>query len=177
LADGQEDALALLRADHDKVEEIFTRFDEIKFGRSNAEKKRLVDEVCQELRVHAVVEETVFYPAVRAEIVDDDLMNEAKVEHEGALRLVEELEGMEPTDELLNAKMHVLCAYVRHHVREEEQDMFPKAREVGLDLVALAAQIKDRKRKLEGKSGAKTQGSARASKARGRAAPDPRATR
>src|SRR5205814_2624675 len=112
------------------------------------EKMRLVTELCREFLAHAAVEEEIFYPAVREEIADDDLMNEARVEHEGAKRLVAELQGMDPADEMLNAKMHVLCAYIKHHVREEEEDIFRKAREADLDLFALAGRMEKRKRQL-----------------------------
>jgi len=148
LPETKEDAIALLRADHDKVEDLFVSFDEIKYGRAGTEKTRLVSELCRELTVHAALEEELFYPAVRGEIADDDLMNEAQVEHEGAMRLVAELETMDPADEMLNAKMHVLCAYIKLHVREEEEDIFRKARETGLDLLALAERMKKRKRQL-----------------------------
>jgi hemerythrin superfamily protein len=144
----EEDAIALLRADHDKVEDLFTSFDEVKFGRDHPAKEKLVRDLCSEFRVHSAIEEEIFYPAVRSEIADDDLMNEAQVEHEGARRLVTELETMEAADEMLNAKMHVLCAYIKHHVREEEQDMFPKVRETGIDLRALGARMTKRKREL-----------------------------
>jgi hypothetical protein len=130
------------------VEDLFVSFDEIKYGRADDEKKRLVTELCREFKIHAALEEEIFYPAVRAEIADDDLMNEARVEHEGAKRLVAELEAMDPDDEMLNAKMHVLCAYIKLHVREEEEDIFRKARESSLDLGALAERMKKRKRQL-----------------------------
>src|SRR6478735_9172010 len=120
LPDIEADAIAFLRADHDKIEDLFSAFDEIRYGRADDDKKRIVGDLCREIRLHAAIEEELFYPAVRAEIADDDLMNEARVEHEGVGRLVSELQGMEPSDEMLNAKMHVLDAYVTHHVREEE---------------------------------------------------------
>jgi hemerythrin-like domain-containing protein len=148
LPDVEEDAISFLRADHDKLEDLFTSFDQIRDGRESAEKERLVRDVCGEFRIHTALEEEIFYPAVRAEIADDDLMNEALIEHEGAKRLVDELEAAEPMDELLNAKMHVLCAYLKHHIREEEQDMFRKARETTLDLRALAARMVKRKDEL-----------------------------
>ncbi len=148
LPDAENDAIAFLRADHDKIEDLFARFDEIKYGRSDAEKNRLVAEICREIRLHAALEEEIFYPAVRAEIADDDLMNEARVEHEGIHRLVIELESMDSSDEMLNAKMHVLCAYIKHHVREEEEDIFRKARESAIDIHVLAARLAKRKRQL-----------------------------
>jgi hemerythrin superfamily protein len=144
----EEDAIALLRADHDKVEDLFSSFDEIKYGRSDSEKKRLVSEICREIRTHSALEEELFYPAVRAEVADDDLMNEATVEHDGIGRLVSELQSMDVSDDMLNAKMHVLEAYIAHHVREEEENIFPRARESGLDMAALAAQMIRRRSSL-----------------------------
>jgi hemerythrin superfamily protein len=137
----EEDAIALLRADHDKVEDLFSRYEEIKYGRSDSEKKRLVNEICREIRTHAALEQELFYPEVRAEIADDDLMNEAAVEHAGIARLVSELETMDVADDMMNAKMHVLEAYITHHVREEEENIFPRARESELDMTALAARL------------------------------------
>ena len=144
----EEDAIAFLRADHDKIEDLFSTFDEIKYGRAEEDKQRVVGELCREIRMHAVIEEELFDPAVRAEIADDDLMNEASVEHEGIRRLVCELESMQPADEMLNARMHVLDAYVTHHVREEEENIFPRARESEIDLAALAGRMVRRKAKL-----------------------------
>jgi hemerythrin superfamily protein len=161
LPETRPDAIALLRADHDRIEDLFISFDQIKYGRAEAEKMRLVSDLCRELLVHAAVEEEIFYPAVRSEIADDDLMNEARVEHEGARRLISELQAMDPADEMLNAKMHVLCAYIKHHVREEEEDIFRKARESGLDLLAMAARMEKRRRQLlAGKSPKARRGSA-----------------
>jgi hemerythrin superfamily protein len=170
LPETKEDAIAFLRADHDKVEDLFVSFDEIKYGRADAEEKRLVTDLCREFQVHAALEEEIFYPAVRAEIADDDLMNEARVEHEGAKRLVAELEAMDPDDEMLNAKMHVLCAYIKLHVREEEEDIFRKARESSLDLVALAGRMRKRKRQLLGSTAPKGRRAAVARKPRSSAA-------
>ena len=177
LPDIDEDALAFLRADHDRIEDLFSTFDEIKYGRDDADKKRLVGELCSELRVHSAIEEELFYPAVRGEIADDDLMNEASVEHEGIGRLVGELEAMEPSDEMLNAKMHVLDIYVTHHVREEEENIFPRARDSELDLAGLAGKLARRKaRLLQQASEARGDGSQRRSRSRPAAA-EPRAPR
>ena len=143
----EEDAIALLRADHDKIEDLFSSYEAIKYGRSD-EKKHLVTEICREVRTHALVEEELFYPAVRAEIADDDLMNEAMVEHEGIERLISELETMDAADDMLNAKMHVLDAYIAHHVREEEENIFPKARESDIDMVVLAETMLRRRSRM-----------------------------
>ena len=116
----------ILREDHKKVKGLFEEFEHAEEAKA---KQRIVETAVADLEVHSKLEEGLIYPAIRAEIADDDLMNEAKVEHEGARRLVSELESMNADDDMLNAKMHVLCAYIKHHVREEEQDMFPKARD------------------------------------------------
>lgn len=176
LPDVGEDAVALLRADHDRVEDLFASFDQIKHGRDYGEKARLVRELCELVKTHTLLEEEIFYPAVRAEIADDDLMNEAAVAHEGARRLATELETMDAADEMLNAKMHVLCAYLKHHVREEEQDMFPKARETGLDFRGLARRMIDRRGQLDVARGHGIPGPVRKS-AKGAAGPDPGAGR
>ncbi len=172
----EDDAIAFLRAEHDRVEDLFASFDEIKYGRADADKQRVVGEICRELRLHSAVEEEIFYPAVRAEIADDDLMNEATVEHDGIERLVADLEAMAPEDDMVNAKMHVLDAYVTHHVREEEENIFPKARECAIDLLALAAKMARKRAKLVQAGAAKADSTAR--KPRARTTPgEPRAHR
>jgi hemerythrin superfamily protein len=176
----EEDAIALLRADHDKLEDLFSSFDEIKYGRSDSEKKRLVNAICREIRMHSALEQELFYPAARAEVADDDLMNEAIVEHDGIARLVSELETMDVADDMMNAKMHVLEAYINHHVREEEENIFPRARESGLDMAELAAQMIRRRSSLDNDVGKLLQDGAarRARKPRPRSSPgEPRAPR
>jgi len=107
--------------------------------RSKVSKKKLADQICQALWVHTEIEEQVFYPAVRQAIKDDDLMNEALVEHAGAKDLVAQISDMDPDDALYDAKMKVLSEQIDHHVQEEEQEMFPKVRKANIGLVALAA--------------------------------------
>jgi hemerythrin superfamily protein len=177
LPDIEADAIAFLRADHDKIEDLFSTFDEIKYGRADEDKKRLVGELCREIRMHGTIEEELFYPAVRAEIADDDLMNEASVEHEGIRRLVDELESMDPADEMLNAKMHVLDIYVTHHVREEEENIFPRARESELDLAELAGRLSRRKSVLLRETADARPRADRRTRSRRAAASEPRASR
>lgn len=141
-------AIELLKEDHEKVRKAFLQFD--KMDRSDIETAReLIGAVCAELRVHSTVEEEIFYPAVRAAIDDEDLMNEAAVEHETAKMLIEQLENMGPDDPNYFATFTVLGEYVMHHVKEEEGEMFPQARKAkALDLEALGEQMKTRKDQL-----------------------------
>lgn len=148
----QQDAIGLLTADHKAVMDLFTQFEKAKGGEDEESLAALVQEICSELTVHATVEEEIFYPAVQAAIDDDDLMDEAEVEHASAKELISQLEEMEPGDPLYAAKVTVLSEYVRHHVGEEEGEMFKKARQAekdeALDLAALGAAIQERKEAL-----------------------------
>ena len=143
------DAVDMLKADHDKVEKAFKEFR--KMDRSDAEACReLVHSVCEDLKVHTTLEEEVFYPALREAIDDEDLLNEAAVEHETAKMLIEQLENMEADDPNYYATFTVLGEYVRHHVEEEEEEMFPEVKKSDLDLDALGEQMRARKEELSG---------------------------
>ncbi|HZE61643.1 MAG TPA: hemerythrin domain-containing protein [Burkholderiales bacterium] len=141
-------AVDLLKADHDKVKKAFKEFQ--KMDRDDGEACReLVSRVCDDLRMHTTLEEEIFYPAVREAIDDDDIMNEAAVEHETAKMLIEQLENMEPDDPNYFATFTVLGEYVTHHVKEEEDEMFPQAQKAKeLDLEALREQMGSRKEEL-----------------------------
>ncbi|TMH64138.1 MAG: hemerythrin domain-containing protein [Betaproteobacteria bacterium] len=141
-------AIDLLKEDHEKVKKAFKEFE--KMDRSDTESCReLVERVCAELRVHTTLEEEIVYPALREAIEDEDIMNEAAVEHETAKMLIEQLENMEPDDPNYFATFTVLGEYVMHHVKEEEGEMFPQAKKAkDLDLEALGEQIKARKEEL-----------------------------
>jgi hemerythrin-like domain-containing protein len=143
------DAIAILTADHGRVKALFEEFEKLKEndGRDD-EKAALVKRVCNELKVHAEVEEEIFYPAVREQIDDGDLMDEALVEHAGAKDLIEQLEEMSPDDDLYDAKVTVLGEQIQHHVREEEGNMFPKAKKAKVDTAALGTQMAERKSEL-----------------------------
>ena len=106
------------------------------------------DQICQELTVHATIEEEIFYPAVRQAIKDDALMNEAKVEHASAKDLIAQIKAMDADDEMFDAKVTVLGEYIDHHVKEERNEMFAKARKTKLDLVKLGEQLLQRKQEL-----------------------------
>jgi len=139
------EATALLRADHKHVSELFAEYEATS---SVAKKKRLVAEICTELTVHAQVEEEIFYPAVKAALKDKELVPEATVEHASLKALIEQVEGVEPDGEMFDAKIKVLSEFVKHHVKEEQGEMFPKAKDSELDLKALGAQMAERKAEL-----------------------------
>lgn len=142
------DAITLLKADHDEVKQAFKEFEKMDHEQDTAAMEELVNRVCEALKVHTTVEEEIFYPAVRAAIEDDDLMNEAQVEHQSAKDLIEQLEGMDSTDPMYPATFTVLCEYVLHHAKEEEDEMFPSAKKAKVDLEELGEQIQARKDEL-----------------------------
>jgi hemerythrin superfamily protein len=141
------DAIALLKQDHDSVKKSFKEFEKMDHE-DTATMEELVRTVCNELKVHTSLEEEIFYPAVREAIEDEDIMNEAQVEHDSAKELISQLEGMKPDDPMYAAIFTVLGEYVMHHVKEEESEMFPQARKSELDLKALAEQMAARKEEL-----------------------------
>jgi hypothetical protein len=149
-----KDAIAILTEDHKKVKKMFMDFEKLmNSGEKEAEKGALVEKICEELIVHTHLEEEIFYPAVRAAIDDDDLMDEADVEHAGAKDLIAQLEAMEPGDGHFDAKVTVLGENIDHHVKEEHAEMFPKAQKAKLDLAALGLKMLERKRELKSKGG------------------------
>ena len=139
------DATTLLRADHKAVTELFEEYEK---SRSASRKKELVNQICTELTVHAQVEEEIFYPAVKEALKDKELVPEATVEHAGVKALIAQIEGQKPDGEMFDAKVKVLSEYVKHHVKEEQNEMFPKAKESKLDMMELGAQIAMRKEEL-----------------------------
>ena len=145
------EAIKMLKEDHDRVEKAFKEFE--KLDREDTETARqLVTTVCEDLKVHTTLEEEIFYPAIREAIDDDDLMNEAAVEHETAKMLIEQLENMQPDDPNFHATFTVLGEYVKHHVKEEEDEMFPEARKTDLDFEELGARMRERKTELMGET-------------------------
>src|SRR5436309_3392486 len=137
-------AVALLKDDHDRVQNLFDRFDAAK-GR--AAKCKIVRAALTELKVHAAVEEELFYPAVR-KAVGQEIMTEADEEHHVAKLLIAELDRMDGSESHFDAKFRVLAESVRHHIREEEGEMLPKARSAKLDFAALAAKMARRRGRL-----------------------------
>jgi len=142
------DAIDLLIKDHEEVKKLFEEFDTLT-DRSKAKKKAIADKICHELTVHTQIEEEIFYPKVREAIKDSDLMDEALVEHAGAKDLIAQILDMSPGEDLYDAKVTVLSEQIEHHVKEEEEDMFPKVRKSGLDLIALGEQMLARKNEIK----------------------------
>jgi hemerythrin superfamily protein len=142
------DAIALLKADHRAVEELFEQFEK---SRSPAKKADLAQEICTELTIHAQVEEEVFYPVAKEALKDHDLVPEAIVEHSTMKDLIAQiLEGDPEADaEMYDAKVKVLSEYVQHHVKEEEKELFPKVRDTKIDLNELGEQLQERKEELQ----------------------------
>lgn len=146
---GQIDAIALLKADHRQVEAWFGQFEKT---RSADRKQLLAGKICSALKVHTEIEEEIFYPAFLAATRDTDMHHEAVVEHDGAKKLIAEIEAATPADDYYDAKVKVLSEMIKHHVKEEEQPggMFAEARKSDMDLAQLGQQLKARKRELEG---------------------------
>ena len=140
------DALGRLKADHDKVKGLFGEFDILKGeDNKNPRKAELVDQICHELTLHGMLEEEIFYPALRRSISDDALLDEADIEHAGARELIGQLEIMVPGDDHYDATVTVLGEEVAHHIEKEEVALFEAARSAGIDLDALGAQLAARK--------------------------------
>jgi hemerythrin superfamily protein len=152
-----QDAIAMLMADHKKVKKLFSEFDKFKEEGSDEGKSALVDQICNELKIHTELEEEIFYPAVRKAIDDSDLMDEALVEHAGAKDLIAQLEDASPNDDLYDAKVTVLGEQIQHHVKEEEGEMFPKAKKAKIDTEALGTTMLKRKIALMDKMGINTE--------------------
>jgi len=148
----EPDACALLDADHRNVKKMFKAYEELTSSRaaSASQKKRdLANEICMELTVHAQIEEEIFYPAVRAAIKATDLLDEAEVEHASAKDLIAQIQDAAAVDDKFDAKVIVLGEYIDHHVKEERNEIFVKARAArGLDLVAMREQLEARKEEL-----------------------------
>ncbi len=173
-ANGQ-DALALLKSDHDKVKELFKQFEELmdEDEGSSDEKTALAQQICDALKIHAQLEEEIFYPAAREAIEDDDLMDEASVEHAGMKELIEQIEAMQPDDDLYDAKVVVLGEQVEHHVQEEEDEMFPMVKKAKVDIVELGAQLQQRKLALMEEMGISEDSETMAAPASGKKKPRP----
>jgi len=143
----QQDAVALLKADHRAVEELFSKFEE---ASGDGKKQKIAEQICLELSVHAKIEEEIFYPACEGK-VEEDLLKEAYVEHDGAKVLISEILAGGPSDEYYDSKVKVLQEQIEHHVEEEEKRMeglFSQARSAGLDMDALGEQLAARKQEL-----------------------------
>lgn len=139
------DAIALLEQDHREVEALYEQFEQ---AESSSEKSELAWKICLAITVHAAIEEEIFYPRARRNIDETELLDEAEVEHASAKQLIAEIEEMTPRDKLFDAKVKVLVEYVKHHVKEEETELFPKVRESGIDLHEMGRMLTERKLEL-----------------------------
>lgn len=147
MAQEYSDAIALLKADHRKVESLFEQFEATN---SASRQKTLAQEICTELKIHTMIEEEIFYPAFRGKI-EDDTLDEAYVEHDGAKVLINDIMTSSPEADFYEAKVKVLSEEIKHHVHEEEmrgEGMFAQCRETDVDLVALRDTMLVRKQEL-----------------------------
>ena len=142
---GREDAVQLLKADHREVDALFKEFEEATARR----RQTIARDVCRMLKVHTQIEEEIFYPAVKQQVEEADIVNEAVVEHASAKELIAKIEAMEPGDEMFAATVTVLGEVVRHHVGEEEKEMFKQAKAAKVDMAALGEQLAQRKAELQ----------------------------
>lgn len=143
----KQDGIALLKADHRKVEDLFSKFESAKDA---GKKKDLAEKICMELTVHAKIEEEIFYPACEG-AVEEDLLREALVEHDGAKVLIAEIEAGGPDEKFYDAKVKVLSEMIEHHVKEEEmrvEGMFSQARKAGVDMDELGEKMASAKEQL-----------------------------
>jgi hemerythrin-like domain-containing protein len=156
----KDDAIELLKQDHRKVEQLFKQFEELKEEDEEATAE-IVETACAELQIHDKIETEIFYPAVREQAEDEeveDLLDEAEVEHETVRELIQKIQDMDPSDEKRAAHFTVLSEYVKHHVQEEEKEMFPKLKKLKeLDLEAIGAEMKQRKTELKAEMGVESE--------------------
>jgi len=148
MAESKQDAVALLKADHREVEDLFKKFEQ---ASGDGRKEKLALEICKALTIHAKIEEEIFYPACDGK-VEEDLLKEAYVEHDAAKVMMAEIEAGQPSDEFYDAKVKVLQEEIEHHVEEEEKRMeglFSQARKAGLDMDELGEQLVARKAELQ----------------------------
>jgi hypothetical protein len=142
------DAIALLKADHRTVEELFEKFEN---ASGDGRKRKIAEQICDELKIHATIEEEIFYPALKGKI-EQDLLDEAYVEHDGAKVLINDIMAGGPDDDYYDAKVKVLSEEIEHHVKEEEapsEGMFSQARDADVDLVELRDRMLARKEELK----------------------------
>lgn len=144
-------ALDLLKRDHDEVDRMFKHYEELKDGADDSEKEDLVTQICDALTVHAQIEEEIFYPASRRALDEEEgkeLLDEAAVEHQTLKDLIGRLEEAPTDDPLYDAGVKVLGEYVKHHVKEEETELFPKVKSSEMDLEAVGRKLAERKDQL-----------------------------
>jgi hemerythrin superfamily protein len=151
----KDDAIELLKQDHREVEGLFKEFEQLEDDQDAT--GQVIETACAELKIHDRIETEIFYPAVREAAGKEeveDLLDEAEVEHDTVRELIQKLESMDPTDDKRQAHFTVLMEYVKHHVKEEEKEMFPQVKKLkALDLQALGAEMKERKTALMAEMG------------------------
>lgn len=145
LTNDDQDAISMLKRDHDAVKELFDQFEK---AERKAGKRKIARQALEELRIHSALEEEIFYPAVRGQL-NGGIMNEADEEHHIAKVLIAELDALKEDDDHYDAKFEVLAESVRHHIKEEEDEMLPKARDLAVDYQALGRKMEQRKRELK----------------------------
>ena len=144
-------AIALLKQDHREVEDYFEEYEDLDNDNAKAE---LAEKICMALKVHAQIEEEIFYPQARQATGDNDLLDEALVEHAGAKNLIAEIEAMKVGENLYDAKIRVLGEQIKHHVKEEEEELFPEVERSKMDLAGVGAKMAKRKSELMAEAGA-----------------------
>ena len=144
------DAIVMLREDHRRVSAMFAQYEKMADSGTEKNKQSLAQQICNELKIHTTLEEEIFYPAARSALGEkgSDLLDEAKVEHASAKELIAQLEGASPADDLFDAKVTVLGEYIKHHVKEEQDELFPKCRKARMDLKSIGAAMAARKQEL-----------------------------
>lgn len=142
---GEQDAIQLLKADHREVEGMFGQFEKTNGA---ATKTKLAEQICLALKVHTQIEEEIFYPAAREALSDEEMIDEAVVEHAAAKDLIAEIEAMEVGEDLFDAKVKVLSEQIEHHVQEEEKELFPQLQKTDMDMRALGMRMTERKQEL-----------------------------
>lgn len=164
----RNDAIALLKADHRQVETWFEQFEKT---RSDERKQELAKNICLALKVHTQIEEELFYPAFLEATDDKDMHHEAEIEHDGAKKLIEQIEATGPDDEYYDSKVKVLSEMIKHHVKEEEQPggMFAEARDSEMDLEELGRRLEARKAELMGEGASEEMSPPPSSRQRGQA--------
>ena len=170
--DSPQDAVALLKSDHRQVEDLFSKFE----AADDDELGTIAERVCQLLTVHAQIEEELLYPAAKQAFEDDEenteLVLEAAIEHSTAKDLIAKIEAMTPDEEDYKATVKVLSEYIKHHVKEEEKELFPQLRQTDVDLKELGARLAERKMEMMEEMGIEEEAPARS-----RAGSKPRSTR
>lgn len=165
----RESVLDMLKDDHKRVKKAFRDFEKIDPHEDPERAAELVEQTCSELEVHAQLEEEIFYPAVRETISEADLVTEAEVEHKSAKQLIADIRGLSPEDEKYAASFTVLGEYVKHHIREEEQEMFKQLERAKIDWSAMLESMQQRRQELMAEHGMEADAAKASAPARPRA--------